>query len=474
MSAPLPVAEASRVPDSARGEWILTTAVIVCVAIALRLALNFSSTYPPGTDAAYYPMQTLYWFAHGRLMYADLPLLFWMNIAFTRVLTLAGQPLDGAALLASRILDSVLQPCTAVVLMMAGYSWSDRRRTGLIVAAVAALLATVSGPVLRLLSDFEKNSLGLLWMAAAIWACRSVMRAPTRRNLAALVVCLVLSALTHVGTFAVTTIAVGLSILLWLGRGTGRHLVRALVSAAALTALLVGILYVFDAHRALSIVRGPSIIFLKGPRQFPAPPAIVLVLAVVFFAMRRAHRDRDRIPESDTALVLGLSATLVILVLPKQLEYFDRLQLMAPVPAAFLILFVLARRVVSGRSLLPTYFIALLLLIPTAYPSLHRGALINERAAADMREVKRQIADPVRTLVVAPHGLEWWAGYFLGTLVATQRPAEGDDRYDRVLLLRHTEPIGPLPGPMSPMPSLPLPARLIYEGKAIEVYDSGE
>lgn len=79
-------------------------------ATVLRFRLNFATVHPPATDAAYYPMQTLYWFSHGRLMYDDLPLLFWLNIAFTKLLSLMGHPLDVAALFASRVLDCLLQP----------------------------------------------------------------------------------------------------------------------------------------------------------------------------------------------------------------------------------------------------------------------------------------------------------------------------------------------------------------------------
>jgi hypothetical protein len=54
-----------------RWSWILATLAMVVGATVLRFRLNFATVYPPATDAAYYPMQTLYWFSHGRLMYDD-------------------------------------------------------------------------------------------------------------------------------------------------------------------------------------------------------------------------------------------------------------------------------------------------------------------------------------------------------------------------------------------------------------------
>ena len=41
---------------------------LVLAAVAVRVAINFSHFYPPGVDAAYYPMQTRNWLLRGRLM----------------------------------------------------------------------------------------------------------------------------------------------------------------------------------------------------------------------------------------------------------------------------------------------------------------------------------------------------------------------------------------------------------------------
>jgi hypothetical protein len=57
-------------------------------------------------------------------MYQDLPLIFWLNAALAKLLTLLGWTMDAALLLASRVVDSVAQPWTAVGVMAAGYAWS--------------------------------------------------------------------------------------------------------------------------------------------------------------------------------------------------------------------------------------------------------------------------------------------------------------------------------------------------------------
>ena len=460
--------------DSERRAWTIVTLGIVSAAILLRFILNFATPYPPGVDAGYYPMQTLYWFAHRRLMYVDLPLLFWLNIALTKLLNVLGQPLDAAALLASRILDSVLQPFTAVVFMIAGHAWSEGRRKGIAVSGIAALIATASPSVLSFLSDFQKNSLGLVWMAAAIWTCRSVMAAPTKRRWVALAIFLMLSALTHIGAFAVTVLAVGLPLLIWCWKQRDRSL---LLMFGIAVLILTVLLAVFDSRRALALAVSPFSVFLEGGIQFPVVRDIIGSLVIVVLAIRRCRLDRDKIPSSDAALITGLAATLVFLVLPKNAAYFGRLLLMVPIPAVFLILFVLARRAAAGRSSLPALVVLGLAAVPIVpQPFLVGAPFMNEPMAAELTPFKQQIArlatDPRKILIVAPHGLEWWAGFFLGTPVAEMKPATLDTRYERLLLLRST-PAFRFPGSTGPISLHPLDpsARRIYQGKFIEVYE---
>src|SRR5262249_54604542 len=230
-----------------RWAWIAATLAVVFAATLARFKLNFATTYPPATDAGYYPMQTLYWFAHGRLMYADLPLLFGLNIAFTKILTLLGRPLDVAALLASRILDCVLEPWTAVAVMAAGYTWSNKRARGLPGAIGAALFVVWSWPILRMLSDFQKNSLGFVWMAAAIWACRRAMASPEPRRWAVLSMFLFLSALTHIGAFAVTILIVFSALLIWYWPDR-QHKILIFIGGGIV--VFLGLIYLADSRRA--------------------------------------------------------------------------------------------------------------------------------------------------------------------------------------------------------------------------------
>lgn len=62
---------------------------------------------------------------------------------------------------------------------------------------------------------------------------------------------------------------------------------------------------------------------------------------------------------------------------------------------------------------------------------------MSEAAAKDLQSFRAAIPQPATTLVVARHGLEWWAGYFLHTPVRMEQiPEDAASRYTRVLVLR--------------------------------------
>src|SRR5204863_3249174 len=122
----------------------------------------------------------------------------------SKVLAATGRPLSDAALIASRVLDSIFEPFAAVAVMALGFAWSDGRRNALAGCVAAAMLVVLSPPIMRMLSDFEKNSLGLVFTAFAIWACRRAVDDRRARSWVVLTAIVSLAAMTHAGAFAVT------------------------------------------------------------------------------------------------------------------------------------------------------------------------------------------------------------------------------------------------------------------------------
>jgi len=464
--------------------WLTATCAVVLLGIVVRALVDFSQPYPPGTDAGYYPMQTGALLAKGRLMYDDLPLVFWLDAAIAKLFILRGWQLDDAVLIASRVLNCLTQPFVAVSVMALGYSWSAGRRQALPGCAAAALMVVVSTPTIQLVG-FHKTSLGLVWMAWALWACRSAMQDGGAWRWALLAAVAVLSALTHVGVFAVTilTLGVALGLWQWLKRDhlTSRRPWLMVGSLMAACSALAGLVAYLEPRRARAILEAPVVFFatgIFGVGFFLDRTGWLLatsVLVVLAFGLRRLLRDYAAVGAADAAVVAAAVVISVFLVLPKNVAYLYRLLLMAPLPAAFIVAFIMARRAVRESSKSAGYLLlGLAVVIALVVPATVPPAVIGEQAGRELRALQAQVTDPDATLVVAPHGLEWFAGYFLhtpvrmsgyGPLRRADLPADVFRRYRRVLLVRFRSrtPVG--------VGSAGLTMRRIHLGVAFEAFE---
>lgn len=486
----------------ARHVWAATTLALVAIGIGLRCVINFWHTYPPGIDAAYYPLQTRYWLEHGRLLYDDLPLIFWINAAVAKVLAAFGWDIDAAVLLASRIVDCVLPPWIVVFVMALGYHWSGGRRAALAGCAAAAIVTMLWPPAMLMLSEFEKNSLGLVWMAAAVWAGAAAMRLGGPRRWLTLAALVALSALTHVGAFGVTVLIVGLSLAFWIGEGVihrgtpvpWKPIAVAVIVGAVIVALMAG----FEPRRTASLLAGPVTLFrnaIWGPASMStmAWTAVAIVCGPVTW---RLWRDRGDLSRADAAVTGALVVSSIFLVVPKREDYLFRLGLMASVPLATALAFLMSRRAVAGRSrwvgisaLVVAIAVATMAFVERmGAPGqlVELAATSGHDAGAELRGLREHIPDPDSTLVMSSHGLEWWAGYFLHTPVRLgtadrdysgafqpdKIPADAFTRYRRVLFLRRLLPSNIDERAPAPADAFAHPALTrIYAGPAFELYE---
>ena len=498
MSDAGPSTEVALAPRPSRALWVTLTLGLVLIVIAIRFAINFSHVYPPGTDAAYYPLQARHWLTHGRLMYDDLPLVFWIDAGLGRVLMAAGWETDAAVLVASRVMDCSLPPWIAACVMALGYQWSGGRRAAIAGCGAAAITTVLWWPAMIMLSEFEKNSLGLVWMAAAVWACVLAMRDGGWRRWLALAGILALAALTHIGSFAATALTIGLALLFRLATPLRAARLRVwlnwLVTIAAVGASLLLLLAAFDSTRAVALVNTPVTMFRNvgwGGRQGMVVVLLIVAIGVAAMGLRQVWRERGQGLEADAAIVIAASIVAIVLAVPKNAEYLGRLALMAGVPIAIVFTYVMARRGAAGRS--PVLgFLALAgalavaaMGISHARPLGPGASVVQAEGGDELRRVRGQIADPDATLVIATHGLEWWAGYFLHTPVRTisiERqpdgslrvgpiPVDARTRYRRVLYLRQLPASSPRQ-PVTPPPSTAEGSLArIYAGTAFELYE---
>ncbi|MEY4820476.1 MAG: hypothetical protein RLY72_128, partial [Planctomycetota bacterium] len=212
--------------------WMVALALTMGAAIAVRAWMNFRTPIPGGVDAGYYAVQARALLEHGKLAWTDVPLIFALDAALAKLAMLTlGWSVDDATLWASRLVDSVGQPLVAVSLFVATFSWSRGLRSAVPAAVAATLVTTVSSPILRMVGDFEKQSLAMAFMAAAWLGLARTMAATDARQLriraAWTMAFFVLTALTHAGTFGAAALGAVFTLTswaVWSGVSRGRRL----------------------------------------------------------------------------------------------------------------------------------------------------------------------------------------------------------------------------------------------------------
>ena len=435
--------------------WINTTCAIVVVAIAIRLILNFRHTLAPGMDAAFYPMQTRWLIKYGELMFSDMPLMFWLNVGVSTLLELGGWSFDAATQLSPRLIDCFSQPWAAVPIMVLGYAWTNGRRELLPYIAAAAVIAVISPPIMRMAGDFQKNSLGLVWMAFSILALHEALASDLkiwRWLIVALFV--VLAALTHVGAFAITCVILAGCLLGFLiangSKFWQQHSRKILVVAAVCIVGLVGLVLVMSQVAPAKTQRFLNLTRIASKFNLNVRPLALIVAGAVYallgFLLWKIWKHRPKIEPANFAIGFGMIFGLTIMSLPVLEEtWLMRFQLMTPIPAAILTMLLLKIFQIDQRSVwIKRSVLAVAGLLAIAAVFFPQGPVISEAAAKELKSAHFEFIKTgagwskgkiKNTLIVAPHGIEFWAGLLLGTR-ASQNIPNRIDEYERVLVLK--------------------------------------
>lgn len=532
---------------------IATAMIIAAIAIALRASMLFSKVLPPGIDAAYYPMQARGVLENGKLPYVEVPLIFWIDAALAKVLMASrGMDVDSATLLASRLVDAVSQPLAAIplALLMLGFAGSlysaraadnaagpeSSDKAGratftlpLVIGVFAvSAIAILSPPILRMTGDFQKNSLGLVWMAASAWATYRALGTGSLGRWILVAIFAALASITHIGAFGVTMVLVASTIGVF---AIAKWRMRPKTIAIAALACVVGagamwsLTYIVAPSKATGLVQGVTKMFTVGDRpqgrpamsdgpgrqapSFDGPPrerrdgpdggrpdggppdrqgggpqgppggfpssALPLragAWAVLFAFGAIAIWRARRVGFPELAVVAGAVLTALLVTCPLiQGQYAERLSLMTPIPLAIIVGFLLmswaesARRWVriTGPAIGALAGVAILV---AAFPMAMRGkggppprfannagdsarrqgpggppgggggSVVADEAVSEFRSMRGIVPMDGSAVVIARHGLQWWAGYFLKTPVREEHATKEQlEKYDRVFVL---------------------------------------
>lgn len=496
MTASTPADASSSVEPARPGPaplFVLCAAILA--GICARACLMFSTPFVPGMNGGYYLVQARALLEKGALGIPDLPLTFTLHAALAWLLNaVTGRGLEPSILLAVKVADSILPPLAAWPVFLIGIQWSRRFGRGKWLAVAAAAAVALSTPALSMVGDFEKNSLGLMWLAWLLWALLAWMNG-SRRAAVGAVMMLGLVGLTHIAVFGTALVLVALVFCIHLvlqPRSLAQMPWRWIFGSAAAVVIAGTIVFVkFDparVERLLGAIRNPAA-FLQGggpggmhpggtpagmrggpPDGRPGPPPGMpgmraipglaslpewvpwaciagLMTASVLLALRR----REGLLPGDRELAMGCALGVIALTGPwvggdKQ----GRFALNAVIPgvlACEFALFYIRPAWLRG----PLGGLLVAGLVGGSIPLVRQGGrpILSEEALRELQSLAPKVADPAHTLVSAQHGTEWWTAWFLHTHVAQPQALRTGDWEDYEVLFLEVKQgarSGPWPG----------------------------
>jgi len=437
----------------------LPVAGIIMAAVTARAWLLFGTQYMPGVNGAYYLVQARSLIERGVLGIPDMPLTFYLHAALAWLLAKASGMAQADAIVRTvKLCDAVLPPLVALPVFMLVRCWAQARGQGAAVPLAAAALSCFAWPWFRMAGELQKNSLALVWLAALAMMLHGWVAAPTPKRGSAVLACLLLLGLTHIGVLgaAMVMLAAIVMLLAFAARQGGcvrwRHLLPWMVAGTVFLGLAVAlVLWKFDPvriQRLLTAFTSPAKFSADG-MQMPIPPgggmnalrwlpaigfAVVVVPGLVV-----AWRRRRNLSAADVALVAGAAITVLAMTGPwfsmdKALRFYLIALLPAIMVAAFAVVHITAawlRWCVIGA--------AMLIGIGSSVPMLRRSgsAILSDAAMLELQSLDLHISQPDHSLVCARHGLEWWTAWFLHTRIAQASALKPEDwqRYDSVYFL---------------------------------------
>lgn len=432
---------------------------VFAAACALRLGLLFSTGLVPQTDGAYYLAQVRSILGGGGLRFSDTPLLFWIQALVAQVLMFTTS-LDSqsATIVGVKLVDALVPPLAVLPVYALWLRWVPQERRNVLVAITVATLPALSFGVVKMAGDLQKNAFSLVLFSLTMWALDTAFRSGRKRDWALTALALSGCALSHVGVFAATLtfILPALTYRMVGGAGNRRAQARIAGGVAAVAGVAIGLLYVASlfipklnalgttALSPLSLFSGETTFSRLaaglGPDSLADAAAVLLAYApLVAVAVLWCSQAKD----SATAVTLmGASVATAALALPF-LGGIDglRLHLMAYLPAA--VLFAWVTSVLRPIAVKAVCAAALLINTLAVLPVIPQATLptIAEPSYSELLSLRDRVGQTGRTVVVARHGLEWWAAWALDADVVPTIGATPDlwSRYDTVLLLQETK-----------------------------------
>lgn len=437
--------------DKKRLLEIMFVTLIIVFTIIVRARIMFGTSLIPGMNGAYYLVQTRSIIEKLSLGEHDMPLVFVLQAGLALLVKFFSRlDLNSSIFLAVKIFDCIIPALSAIpAYLIARYI--DRGKHSILTVFVSTSVVAFSYGPLRMLGDFQKNSLGMMWFLYMAYFLIKALSSHSKRDLFLSIGFLALTGLTHIGAFGVALVFAVLVALSWiafvskLSKRTLMILGFTILGGGGLLALLMIGSDSIRISKLISYISEPLSVFgfsnargmfrLESSQNSILFGLISIVTAFVLVLKRHSVEKWEY-----TLIIPSLIMTLFLISPFVSQDLSIRFQIMAFAPGALVLAFLLKH---SENMLKQVLAIIILIALVIGIPSTTVAAnspSISEEAYKELTTLNEYVNEPFNTLIIARHGLEWWVAWSLHTDIAQEKAVTSDDweTYEQVLFIQET------------------------------------
>jgi len=464
--------------------WVLFSVLIL--SIVCRLISTANSQVIPGLGSMYYPLQVRCLIERGTLGYSDMPLVFWIEALTARLIIFFSHlPVSSAIVLACKLVNVVVPSLIVIPVFFLAKSISGNTMHPVYLAVVLALSVLNPSVLVIFAVDFDKNAISMLFVYLSMYFLWQFIHQKTIRSLVMIAVSVLLTLFTHFGCFSalfaflliltvVNALFYSRKWMAWFKESK----IRVVIACLALKTLILlpFIVKLYDNQRyehLLSYFAAPLQLFdhsffllmLQGEFIYDWPNVLFLVIINSFSVLSVItwFKLRKRMKKEESHFFLSLVLWFVFLSNPFiNTAIYNRLLFISLIPLTILIIFIFHyfRKPVK---ITVAVILALLLMLTVATNGVHR-TYISKEEYAEMKEMRKIIAHPSSTIVLAQHRLEFWTSWTLrikSGQLAGIRPSEYPKFYQVLYIVQKSNQF---------QEEIPKEAKLIHAGKLFDLY----
>lgn len=450
--------------------------MIGILSLGIRMYINFSQNLLIGNDG-YYPLQVRTILERNELAFSDMPLLFYLDAGIVRLISFFGIAISDQLILnVVKTIDSLsitflLIPLYQLVKLTKNAPFSYH----IIIMSFAAIMSFYT---LNLTATSQKNSLAITFLFFAIlWLMKYLLASGERKHLLLTFFFLLLTGLTHFGTFVFAIISGTLFILF-------RYKSKALIPLISLLTSSLSIIYFFDA------VRFERLIFIwkelfQSHISLPQLAQVIIYGAMAFFAIKGLKKFNHHFTSSEKVIISTSISLLILIPLPiLNHQFTHRLATFLFIPQVLLLLFFSpfisnrAKKICSILLASVSLLSILFILFVSPPHSLSKNAL------KDLKELSQSISAPENTVIISKHNLEFWVAWTLNVDVSQESKFDSTlvSDYDHVYILNQIKGIDTKKRPPRDEkrknhfdePAVPQGSVLVGSTEYFELYEYGE